>query len=200
MGSSTDGMHILLQAETGSSPYERATFRYTPLLPLLLSPALVHPLFGKLALSLISLTVPFVLLAGTKQTGTQGAAARGGRSSLFWPVHLLWTLNPFVLNITTRGSPEAIIVLLVVALVACLREVPTQSGRRAVNQSSVNREAAAAVLLALAVSYKIYPAVYIPSIWSELSKRHGWFGGAVWRFGAIAAVCLALVNGALWSV
>lgn len=166
-------------------PYQRATFRYTPLLPLLLSPALVYPLLGKLALSLISLVIPYALLCGTR-------AVRGEeRSPLFWPVHLLWTLNPFVLNITTRGSPEAIIVLLVVALVACLRKRPSRSG---------TSEAGAAVLLALAVSYKIYPATYIPSIWSELAKRHGWFGAAVWRFGAIAAGTLLLVNGSLWSM
>jgi phosphatidylinositol glycan class M len=165
-----------------SSPYERATFRYTPLLPLILSPSLIHPLLGKLTLSLLSLLVPYFLLEGPNPAG-------------FWTTHALWTLNPFVLNITTRGSPEAIIVLLVVITLYYLR--------KADEPGTVHRgryESLAAVAWAASVSWKIYPVIYGVAIWSSLSARHGLFGRSVWRFGLVSLATFVLFNGALWSM
>ncbi|OWZ79846.1 phosphatidylinositol glycan, class M [Cryptococcus neoformans Bt85] len=161
-------------------PYDRATFRYTPLLPLFLSPALIHPLLGKSLLALPSLLVPLLLLTGPDPAP-------------FWPTHLLWTINPFVLSITTRGSPEAAICFLVIALHYCLR-------LGSENKTKGAGETRAAIMLALAVSWKIYPAIYIPAIWKELSTRWGWLGVRVWRFGFIAASSFILINGALWSI
>ncbi|AAW41612.1 conserved hypothetical protein [Cryptococcus deneoformans JEC21] len=161
-------------------PYDRATFRYTPLLPLFLSPALIHPLLGKCLLALPSLLIPLLLLTGPDPAP-------------FWPTHLLWTINPFVLSITTRGSPEAAICFLVVTLHYFLR-----LGSR--NEKKGAGETRAAIVLALAVSWKIYPAIYIPAIWKELSARWGWFGMRVWRFGLIVASSFVLINGALWSM
>ncbi|AAW41613.1 conserved hypothetical protein [Cryptococcus deneoformans JEC21] len=161
-------------------PYDRATFRYTPLLPLFLSPALIHPLLGKCLLALPSLLIPLLLLTGPDPAP-------------FWPTHLLWTINPFVLSITTRGSPEAAICFLVVTLHYFLR-----LGSR--NEKKGAGETRAAIVLALAVSWKIYPAIYIPAIWKELSARWGWFGMRVWRFGLIVASSFVLINGALWSI
>jgi phosphatidylinositol glycan class M len=100
-----------------------------------------------------------------------------------------------VLNITTRGSPEAIIVLIVVACFACLRTADVLgTGTR----DHAAREAWAAVLFALAVSFKIYPVIYTPTIWALLRARHGLFGKGVWQFGVITAMSLACINGALW--
>ncbi|OXC69286.1 hypothetical protein AYX13_02231 [Cryptococcus neoformans] len=161
-------------------PYDRVTFRYTPLLPLFLSPALIHPLLGKSLLALPSLLVPLLLLTGPDPAP-------------FWPTHLLWTINPFVLSITTRGSPEAAICFLVVALHYCLR-LGSENKTKGVGETR------AAIMLALAVSWKIYPAIYIPAIWKELSTRWGWLGVRVWRFGFIAASSFILINGALWSI
>jgi len=163
------------------SPYERATFRYTPLLPLLLSSSIIHPLLGKLTLVSISLLVTPLLLAS-------GAP--------FWPTHLLWTLNPFVLNITTRGSPESIIVVLVVMLLLCLRN----SNRAPNEDEKVVWETFAAITLAIAISWKIYPIIYVPAIWALLAKRYGWLGGEVWWFGLVTLASLVIINGSLWSM
>lgn len=57
---------------------------------------------------------------------------------------------------------------------------------------------AAAALFALAVSFKIYPIIYTPAIWSALSRRHGWLGYGVCRFGVVAASTMLVLNGALW--
>ncbi|WVQ78375.1 hypothetical protein IAT38_000461 [Cryptococcus sp. DSM 104549] len=162
-------------------PYHRATFRYTPLLPLFLSPTLLSPLLGKLFLALPSLLIPVLLLSGPNPAP-------------FWPTHLLWTLNPFVLSITTRGSPEAVVCFLVVLVVYYLKLGGGASSSKGRGQGR------AAMALALAVSWKIYPAIYIPAIWAELSGRWGWFGGSVWRFGVIAAASFGVINGGLWLI
>ena len=109
-------------------------------------------------------------------------------------MHLIWTLNPFVLNITTRGSPEAIICLLAVMLLFALERAI--SSTRAVSRQGW--EDRAAVCLALGASYKIYPVIYVPTIWASLSGTHGWLGLAVWRFGLVTLVTFVLINGALW--
>ncbi|ODN98437.1 phosphatidylinositol glycan, class M [Cryptococcus wingfieldii CBS 7118] len=191
----TDGARIILSPATAQhaagplarrlgwgigDPYHRATFRYTPLLPLFLSPAILSNFLGKILLALPSLLIPVLLLSGP------GPAP-------FWPTHLLWTLNPFTLNITTRGSPEAAICFLVVATQYFIR-LGGSSGAKG------RGEGRAALVLALAVSWKIYPAIYIPAIWKELAGRWGWFGLRVWRFGFIALVSFVAINGALWSI
>jgi phosphatidylinositol glycan class M len=112
----------------------------------------------------------------------------------FWPTHL-WTLNPFVLNITTRGSPESIIVVLVVMLVLCLK-----NSNRALNpDEKVVWETFAAITLGLAISWKIYPIIYVPAIWALLASRYGWLGGEVWS-GTATLGGLLLINGSLWSM
>jgi phosphatidylinositol glycan class M len=114
----------------------------------------------------------------------------------FWPTHLLWTLNPFVLNITTRGSPESIIVVLVVMLLLCLRN----SNKAFNDDEKVVWETFAAITLAFAISWKIYPIIYVPAIWALLAKRYGWLGGEVWWFGVVTLASLVIINGSLWSM
>jgi phosphatidylinositol glycan class M len=159
----------VLSPDTDNSPYRRATFRYTPLLPLVLSPTLVHPLFGKFVLLMASLAITPILLSMTSHPV---------------PVHLLWTLNPLVMNITTRGSPEALVVLPVIAFLALLKR---------------RRIAPAGVVWAIAVGWKLYPLIYGPAVWVHLA-RNGWFGKDVWRFGMAAMGTLFCVNMILWSM
>lgn len=58
----------------------------------------------------------------------------------------------------------------------------------------------AAISLGLAISWKIYPVIYIPAIWASMARRYGWFGGEVWWFGVVVLGTLVLVNWPLWSV
>lgn len=179
------GQHAegLLAPPTLGSPYHRATFRYTPLLVLFLSPGLVHEQLGRLTLVAMTLAVPPVLLAA-------GAS--------FWHTHLLWTLNPIVLNISTRGSPEALPCLLTALLILSLRRAGLGSTLGSTASPSRKWEAISAVLLSIATSYKIYPAIYVPSIWLSLAHNHGVLSPRVWRFGFIAAATALLLNTALY--
>lgn len=176
------GTHIRSRVLFTFSPYERATFRYTPLLPLILSPSLVHPMLGKITLSVLSLSVPIIMRSGPNPSGYKAT-------------HLLWTLNPFVLNITTRGSPEAIVLLLVVSVQYCLRQssFPGTLHRR-------YWENLAAICWALSVSWKIYPIIYGVPSWAYLSQRYSLFGREVWRFGLVSLTSFIVINGALWSM
>lgn len=142
----------------------------------------MHDLLGKIVLSAISLLVPVIMLSGPK-------------SARYWPTHLLWTLNPFVLNITTRGSPEATIVLLVVLTLYSLRKAD-----HAVGVERARWETLTAATWALSISWKIYPVIYGVAIWARLSRRYGLFGWPIWRFALVALATFSLVNGLMWSM
>ncbi|WVW82975.1 hypothetical protein I302_104991 [Kwoniella bestiolae CBS 10118] len=154
-------------------PYERSTFRYTPLLPLLISPTLVHPLLGKSILVIASLLTSNLLLS------------LSGKAT--WLVHSIWTLNPLILNINTRGSPESIICLLVVLTLYHLKRGNLKQ---------------AAVWLGISASWKIYPVIYVPAIWSYLAmtRGYGWFGKRIWIFGGVVGGTMVVINGLLWSI
>jgi hypothetical protein len=52
----------------------------------------------------------------------------------------------------------------------------------------------------MAISWKIYPVIYIPAIWALLATRYGWLGGEVWWFGTVTLGSLLFINGSLWSM
>ncbi|KAL1916102.1 uncharacterized protein VTP21DRAFT_6106 [Calcarisporiella thermophila] len=121
---------------TSSSPYLRATYRYTPLLALLLRPNLtLHPIFGKALFSLADIVVGVFIARLLQIRGVDGAV---GYASL-------WLLNPVVANISTRGNAEALLGALVLAILDCLLN---------------KRVTAGAILFGLAVHFKIYPIIY----------------------------------------
>lgn len=184
--------------------------------------------------------IPKLNTAGKEPVRTSDVyASRASALARPFSTHLLWTLNPLVLNITTRGSPEAVPVLLVVLTMHFLHLstlYPTfdasPSPAPSISASSPDRsshpstarptdsdiggadrpswsdsptrgwdwEVAAALMYALSVSWKIYPVVYATAIWAGLSRRYGWFGWGVWRFGLVVLSGLVGINGVLWSM
>lgn len=136
---------------TGNSPYDRATYRYTPLLAWLLYPTTWGGLwfeFGKV-----------LFAAGDIVTGwlisriLRGRGMSTGRSMKFASI---WLLNPMVANISTRGSSEGLVVVIVVALLWA---------------SLQRRILLAGCMLGFGVHLKIYPFIYAASIF-------WWLGGA----------------------
>lgn len=61
----------------------------------------------------------------------------------------IWLLNPMVATISTRGSSEGLLGVMVIALLWAIMQ---------------KRIAVAGVLLGLGVHFKIYPFIYAPSI------------------------------------
>lgn len=122
----------------GGSPYQRDTYRYTPLLALLLAPNIwFHRAFGKCLFVGSDLVVGYLLQQILQLRGMD--ARRATRYVA------LWMLNPVVANISTRGSVESVVGALVLAALYCLL---------------TNRFYAACALYGLSVHFKIYPIIY----------------------------------------
>ena len=129
----------------GSSPYNRDTYRYPPILAWFLIPTSwggAWFLFGKVLFALADVLAGF--LAFQSLRSSYGLST--DRALKFASV---WLLNPMVANISTRGSSEGVLGVLVSGLVWAV----------------LNRRVyLAGVLLGLATHFKIYPFVYGVSI------------------------------------
>ncbi|KAL5358651.1 GPI mannosyltransferase 1 [Aspergillus floccosus] len=126
----------------GATPYARDTYRYTPLLAWLLLPTTWSApgcfAFGKALFALADVLAGWLIAKSLE-------SAYGMRPAMARKYASVWLLNPMVANISTRGSSEGLLCVLVVALVwAALRGRVTLAG----------------VLLGLAVHFKIYPFIY----------------------------------------
>jgi GPI mannosyltransferase 1 subunit M len=123
-----------------SSPYDRATYRYTPLLAWILLPTSWGGLwfhFGKALFALSDLIAGWLILRVVKRRGLES-----GRALKYAGV---WLLNPMVANISTRGSSEGLLCVLVMALLWAFE---------------TRQVAASGVLLGVCVHFKIYPFIY----------------------------------------
>ena len=127
------------------SPYERQTYRYTPLIAIILTPNIYLPVFGKLIFVicdlLVGILIHYILLLK-------------GINNLVYPA--IWILNPFVINISTRGSCESLICLSVLAATYYIMS---------------NRLFLGSLLFGLSVHLKIYPIIYAVSFLLFLDSR-----------------------------
>ncbi|OAP62163.1 hypothetical protein AYL99_04366 [Fonsecaea erecta] len=123
-----------------SSPYDRATYRYTPLLAWILLPTSWGGLwfhFGKALFALSDLIAGWLILRLLKRQGLEEHRALKYAA--------VWLLNPMVANISTRGSSEGLLCVLVMALLWAFETKKTiLSG----------------LLLGTCVHFKIYPFIY----------------------------------------
>lgn len=147
----TDAAHYVAQ---GQSPYLRDTYRYTPLLAWLLVPTSWPGCFdfGKVLFAIgdiVTGTLILIILRSSMAMTHERALKYS----------CIWLLNPMVATISTRGSSEGVLAVMVITLLwASLNE----------------RYVLAGCLLGLAVHFKIYPFIYASSIiwWtSNLSAK-----------------------------
>ncbi|KAJ3211879.1 pentamidine resistance factor [Dinochytrium kinnereticum] len=127
------------------SPYDRSTYRYTPLLAWILTPTVMWPVFGKVVFAGCDLMVGSVLQRILVRRGVATDTARK-------MVAICWGLNPFVAVISTRGNAESLIAGLVVGMLGCLLE-----GRRGW----------AAVLFGVAVHVKMGLVVWLGIVFAK---------------------------------
>lgn len=132
----------------GRSPYQRETYRYTPLLAWLLLPTAWPGAawfsFGKVVFAVADIVAGWLMVLVLKSR--EGGGMKTERALKFASI---WLLNPMVATISTRGSSEGLLGVMVVALVWAVTK---------------RRIVLAGVLLGLAVHFKIYPFIYGVSI------------------------------------
>jgi len=132
----------------GHSPYLRETYRYTPLLAWLLIPTAWPGAawfsFGKVLFAVADVVAGWLIVLVLRSPAGSGMAT--DRALKF---ACIWLLNPMVATISTRGSSEGLLGVMVVGLLWAV-----------LNQ----RILLAGMLLGLAVHFKIYPFIYGISI------------------------------------
>lgn len=122
----------------GNSPYLRTTYRYTPLLSILLTPNItLHMCFGKV------MFVIFDLLAGYLLYKIAGVQGRSDRRAVM--ASWLWLFNPLPLTVSTRGNAESLMAVLVLA---------------SVYFAIIKHVSASAIFFAMSVHFKIFPIIY----------------------------------------
>lgn len=141
----TDASRFITQ---GESPYRRSTFRYTPVLALMLTPnVLLTAHFGKLLFCGCDLLSGWLLLRLLALRGTPRGSALVCCG--------LWLLNPLPAGVSTRGNAESVLAALVLSTLLCLES---------------RRHTAAALLFGLSVHMKIYPLTYALPIALSLAE------------------------------
>ncbi|KAF1964877.1 hypothetical protein BU23DRAFT_491321 [Bimuria novae-zelandiae CBS 107.79] len=138
----TDAARFIAQ---GQSPYDRDTYRYTPLLAWLIYPTTWPGFwfsFGKILFAIGDIVAGWMMfrILRSYQSMSQERALKYAS---------IWLLNPMVATISTRGSSEGLLGIFVTALLWAVL---------------ANRIALAGFLLGFAVHFKIYPFIYAASI------------------------------------
>lgn len=137
----------------GGDPYERETYRYTPLLAWLLVPTTWGGVawfsFGKVLFAAGDLLAGYgIIRLLVQRHGMQQDKA------VKWAA-AIWLLNPMVPTISTRGSSEGLLGAMVIALVAAVQ---------------ARSWWVAGFWMGLSVHWKIYPVIYaVAIVW--------WMGG-----------------------
>ncbi|KAJ2848940.1 GPI mannosyltransferase 1 [Coemansia brasiliensis] len=122
----------------GGSPYERSTYRYTPLLAWVLTPNIwLHPTFGKWLFVMCDCLVGYLIICILRERKLSEHIAAA--------YSMLWLLNPQVATISTRGSAEAIVCVTVMAAFYAFQRKHIIWG---------------AICFGISVHLKIYPIIY----------------------------------------
>ena len=142
------------------SPYERETYRYTPLLAVLMIPNIKiwYPI-GKFVLSTIDVGVGYLIEKLLKKQQKQkdetfNDIIKGENDEAFYNyASLFYLYNPLTIVICTRGSADCIITFLVLLSLIYLEK---------------RKYYLSAIIYGFAVHFKIYPIIYAPSIFLYL--------------------------------
>ncbi|XP_034027548.1 GPI mannosyltransferase 1 [Thalassophryne amazonica] len=173
----------------GQSPYNRSTYRYTPLLAWMLTPNVyIHVVFGKILFIVCDVLSGLIIYHILQQRRLSSETAR--------QVCSLWLLNPLPIGVSSRGNAESIMAALVLGTVLCME---------------CRRLIGAAVLYGLSVHMKIYPITYalpialtLRTAQTRTKETHGWswrtFIGFIGSFLNRELLQFAIVAGGVFCV
>ena len=122
----------------GHSPYERDTYRYSPLLAGALIPnVLVHPLWGKCLFASGDLLAGWLIKRILERRGCEEKACATAMA--------VWLFNPFTVTVSTRGSCESLVSIMMLTVLHGLLS---------------DQVAFAAAVYGVATHLRIYPVIY----------------------------------------
>jgi phosphatidylinositol glycan class M len=149
------------------SPYERETYRYTPLLALVLTPnQWFHPSFGKYlfaACDIVNGIVIHSILRNHVLPFRRDITNPTQTATLY---SCLYLLNPLVFSISTRGSSESVLSLFVLATLY---------------YALAGKWKGSAIMLGLSAHWKIYPIIYGVGTLSVVGRQHIKNSASRWR-------------------
>ena len=159
----SDGANHLSKLE---SPYERETYRYTPILAFLMIPNIkIYYPIGKLFLCTIDVFVAFLiekLLRAQEVSDSQNESLdekldnKRKQNLMHGKASLFYLYNPLTVVICTRGSADCIITFLVLLSLIFME---------------YNFYFLSALLYGFAVHFKIYPIIYAPALYLYLVNK-----------------------------
>lgn len=173
----------------GQSPYLRETYRYTPLLAWMLVPNSWSPYwynFGKFVFVVSDIITGVII---TKLLVAQPGISKPKASVL----SAIWLLNPMVITISTRGSSESVLTVMIMLAVYFLQQ---------------KNVVLSAFWLGLLIHFKVYPIIYLPAILLYLSKGTPivnlpiirWINVTNIKYLVVTLVTLAGMNWIMYSI
>ncbi|GMM49364.1 glycosylphosphatidylinositol-alpha 1,4 mannosyltransferase I [Starmerella bacillaris] len=160
----------------GGSPYMRDTYRYTPLLAWILLPTAFENLFtfGKLVFVAGDLLAGYLMIRTFLCLKKPNGEKYTERDACLYSS--IWLLNPMVAAISTRGSSEGLLGAIVMMFLWL---------------ATTKRFFWSGVVGGLAIHFKIYPFIYVPTVlwwmgplfnWNVTIKRISFMLGIVLSF------------------
>ncbi|KAK3235496.1 hypothetical protein CYMTET_54310 [Cymbomonas tetramitiformis] len=159
----------------GRSPYTRDTYRYTPLIAFFLVPnCFIHPAWGKFLFSAGDVIVGWLIQRICRRRAIPPDTATWCMAA--------WLFNPYTATVATRGNCEALVGIMMLAVV---------------NFLMARRVVPAAFLFGLVVHIRLYPIIYTPSLllFMDHHFRRGSAGVLVAAFLNRDRVAFAIISG-----
>lgn len=137
------------EVAAGSSPFHRHTYRYTPFLAWMLLPNVyVHFVFGKLLFSVLDCLASRLIY--------EILMLEGQTKAMSLKCCFLWLYNPLVMGVSTRGSAEAVMAILILLTLYMMKH---------------RLSLLAGFLLGTAIHFKLYPIIYCLPLYLSLSNN-----------------------------
>lgn len=169
----TDGARYVTKLQ---SPFQRHTYRYTPLLAYIMTPNIyISQHFGKLFFIACDMLSGLLIDKYNKNLDVNTQKI----------MLAIWFFNPLTFSLSTRGSADIIITVLVLLSIYLLE-------RRA--------EKLSALIYGIAVHFKIYPIIYCLSIYLNLKGEGKFFNYRSMRYGIIAGSTFVLITFAFYLI
>eukprot|EP00919_Chromeraceae_sp_WS-2016_P023299 GHVR01055381.1.p1 GENE.GHVR01055381.1~~GHVR01055381.1.p1 ORF type:complete len:290 (+),score=61.08 GHVR01055381.1:108-977(+) len=134
----------------GGSPYQRHTYRYSPLMAYIMLPCIyIHESLGKIFFSLVHIGTGKCIELLLELDGVS-------RDYSNMMVCMLWLYNPIALTVSTRGSGDALVCVCVLLTLLLLFK---------------NKLILSACVYGLSVHLKIYPVIFALPIVYHISRH-----------------------------